>query len=139
MNPFEEKFTAWVDGQLSGRELEAFERELEAHPEAAEEKADALRMRELLRRNPTVPRLTTPDFFNPQLVQRITAETPRSRERPAKPAFIWPFRRFAIAGGLCLAVAFALYKTMIPQPSALDRKSKYFAQVVEAWPSDPTI
>ena len=34
MKPFEEKFTAWVDGRLSGAELAGFERELEAHPEA---------------------------------------------------------------------------------------------------------
>ena len=41
MKTFEEKFTAWVDGQLTGPELAAFERELESHPEALAEKEAA--------------------------------------------------------------------------------------------------
>ena len=42
MKTFEEKFTAWVDGRLTGAELAAFERELESHPEALAEKEAAL-------------------------------------------------------------------------------------------------
>ena len=38
MKPFEEQFTAWVDGKLTGAELAEFEKQLAEHPEAAAEK-----------------------------------------------------------------------------------------------------
>jgi hypothetical protein len=139
MNRFEEKFTAWVDGELSGEALEAFEKELPGHPEAGEEKADALRIRALLREHPTVPRLTNPDFFNYQLMERIAAETPRPAAPAEKHAFFWPLRRLVFAGGFSLAVAFALYLALIPKTPDGDRKSHYFAQVVETWTEDPSV
>ena len=40
MKPFEEQFTAWTDGKLTGEELAAFERELAQHPEAAADKIE---------------------------------------------------------------------------------------------------
>jgi hypothetical protein len=139
MNPFEEEFTAWVDGKLSGEELQAFERELSAHPEAANDKADLLRIRALLRQHPTVPPLTNPDFFNFQIMQRIAAETPRRPPLAERRAFFWPFRRMALAGGFSLAVAFALYLALIPKTPDEDRNSHYFAEVVETWTGDPSI
>jgi len=139
MNPYEEKFTAWVDGKLSGEELEAFESELSAHPEAGKDKADMVRIRALLRQHPTVPRLTNPDFFNYQLMERIAAETPRQPQPAEKRAFFWPLRRLVLAGGFSLAVAFALYEAFIPKTPDEDRKSHYFAQVVDTWTADPRI
>jgi anti-sigma factor RsiW len=137
MKPFEEQFTAWVDGKLSGDELADFEKQLAEHPEAAAEKEEALRLGEFLRTHPTAPKLTNPDFFNHQFMQRIAAETPRpaAKER----AWFWSIPRLAWAGAFCLAVAFALFKTTIPSGPPAGKESKYFAQVVEAWPSDPSI
>ena len=137
MKPFEEQFTAWVDDKLSGAELAEFEKELATHPEAAAEKAEALKLGELLREHPTVPALSNPDFFNHQLLQRIAAETPSPARREKREGFFWSLPRLAWAGAFCLVVAFALFKTIIP--SSRVEPSKYFAQVVEAWPSDPSI
>ena len=139
MNPFEEKFTAWVDGKLGGEELQAFEMELAAHPEAGQDKEDMLRIRALLREHPTVPRLTNPDFFSYQLMERIAAETPRRRAPAEKRAFFWPLRRLVLAGGCSLVVAFALYEALIPKTVDGDRQSHYFAQIVETWTADPSI
>ncbi len=137
MKPFEEQFTAWVDGQLSGDELAEFEKQLAEHPEAAVEKDEALKLGEFLRSHPTAPGLGNADFFNHQLMQRIAAETPRPVEKQR--VSFWSLPRLALAGAFCLAVALALYKTTIPTGAPLDEGPKYFAQVVEAWPADPTI
>jgi anti-sigma factor RsiW len=133
MNPFEEQFTAWVDGKLSGKELEAFETELAAHPEAAHDKADMLRIGALLRQHSTVPRLTNLDFFNHQIMERIAAETPRLPAPAERRPFFWPLRRLVLAGGLSLAVALGLFEAFIPKTPDGDR------QRVKAWSEDPRI
>src|SRR5271155_5400568 len=102
MIPFEEKFTAWVDGKLDVKECEAFEQELAEHPEARKDKDEMLRIGSLLRRHSTVPRLTNLDFFNHQIMERIAAETPREPDPAEKPAFFWSLRRLVLAGGLSL-------------------------------------
>lgn len=138
MKPFEERFTAWVDGQLTGPELAEFEKELANHPHAIAECGDARRLGELLRAQP-VPKLGNEDFFNDQLLQRIAAETPRAGEPVKARGWFWSLPRLAFSGAACLVVAGALYKTLIPTGVPPGEKSKYFAQVVEAWPADPSI
>ena len=140
MKTFEERFTAWVDGQLSGDALAAFEKELAAHPEAAEDRAAARKLGDLLRSQAAAPALSNPDFFNLQLQRRIEAETPRPRVEPVRGggAFFWSISRLIWAGAACLGMAALLYTALIPAPHAPE-SSTYFAQVVEAWPSDPSI
>ena len=91
MKPFEEQFTAWVDGKLTEAELAEFEKHLAEHPEAAEEKEAALQIGQLLRAHPTAPRLSNPDFFNHQVMQRIAAEMPQPVEK--KRPFFWSLPR----------------------------------------------
>ncbi len=55
MKTFEEKWTAWVDGQLSGRELSEFEASLPDKAAAEGEKASALKLGELLKRELSAP------------------------------------------------------------------------------------
>ena len=138
MKTFEERFTAWVDGQLTGRDLAEFEKELAAHPEAAAERAEARKLGDLLRAQPAPP-LGNEDFFNHQLMQRIAAETPRTAEPVRAQAWFWSLPRLALAGAACLVVAGALFKTLIPAGVPAGEKSIYYAQVVEAWPADPSI
>jgi anti-sigma factor RsiW len=140
MKTFEERFTAWVDGQLHGDALVAFEKELESHPEAAGERAAAVKIGALLRTHATAPALSNADFFNLQLQQRIEAEMPRPRHvRPESGAAgFWSFSRLIWTGAACLVIAGVLFRTTIPTTEA-PVPSNYFAQVVEAWPSDPSI
>jgi anti-sigma factor RsiW len=135
MKPFEEQFTAWVDGKLTGAELAEFEKELEAHPEALAEKDDALKLGQLLREHPTAPALGNPDFFNHQLMQRIAADAPRPVEQ--KRSWFWSIPRLAWAGAFCLVVTAGLFLTTIPTGAV--KKSNYFAQVVENWPGNPNV
>ncbi|MGB8170607.1 MAG: hypothetical protein WCF18_24095 [Chthoniobacteraceae bacterium] len=140
MKTFEERYTAWVDGQLSGDALVAFEEELTSRPEAMEDRLGARKLGDLLRAHATAPALSNADFFNLRLQQQIEAEMPRARVEPARGggSFFLHFSRLIWAGAACLGIAALLYKTMIPAPSAVE-PSTYFAQVVEAWPSDPSI
>ena len=138
MKTFEERFTAWVDGQLTGPDLADFEKELATHPEAAAERAEARKLGDLLRAQPAPP-LGNADFFNHQLMQRIAAETPRAAEPVRARGWFWSLPRLAFAGAACLVIAGGLFKTLIPAAVPPGEKSKYYAQVVEAWPADPSI
>jgi anti-sigma factor RsiW len=142
MKTFEERFTAWVDGQLAGDELAAFERELATHPDALADRAAAQKLATLLRTHPAAPPLTNPDFFNLQLMQRIEAERPKSPARGdgERARWFWTLPRLAWAGAACLLVAFALFRALIPVGQPPPRASApYFAQVIETWPADDTI
>jgi anti-sigma factor RsiW len=138
MKTFEEKFTAWVDGRLSGAELAAFERELEAHPEALAEKEAALEIGNLLRANLPAPPLKNPDFFNHQLLQQIEACQPAVRA-PRRLSF-WTLPRMAFSGMTLLAVATALYFAAVPNTQRQVRKNEqYVSNVLNARSDDPAI
>ena len=82
MKTLEEKWTAWVDGQLSGRELSEFEASLPDKAAAEAEKADALKLGELLKRELSARTLTNEEFFSHQLRESIAS----LREAPAPKA-----------------------------------------------------
>lgn len=138
MKTFEERFTAWVDGQLVGEELVAFERELEAHPEALQERDEVLKLQRFLRTHPPTSPFSNADFFNLQLQERIAAEDRQVRRPERQRAIFWRLPRLAWAGACSLGIAALLYKTMVPETVA-PQQEPYFAQVVEAWPADPGI
>jgi anti-sigma factor RsiW len=140
MKTFEERFTAWVDGQLAGDALADFEKELAAHPEAAGERDSALKLGDFLRSHSTAPSLSNPDFFNLQLQRRIDAEMPARPEpvRAERETVFSIFSRLAWGGVAFLVLAGVSFFLTIPRHSSPAR-SDYFAQVVEAWPSDPSI
>ena len=128
MKTFEERYTAWIDGQLAGDALVAFEQELARRAEAGDaesaetDKAQALGLRALLKEHLRAPALTNTEFFSHQMRERIDAEIDRAarrREAAARPAwqfpaFAWPFARLAGVGLACLFVAGALYYGMMP-------------------------
>ncbi len=67
MKTFEQKFTAWLDGTLSGQELQSFESQ---HPSILHEKADFLKLRSLLKVSLHRPELKSPDFFNSRIMEQ---------------------------------------------------------------------
>ncbi len=140
MQTFEEKLTAWIDGRLSGVELQRFEAELASNPEALSGKEDAHRLGDLLRKEYRAPELRNADFFNHQLLQRIAAET-QHREEPVEtaPAF-WPLWRMAWAGGLSLIIAGVLFYAVVrPGPSPAPAAKDLLAQVLDANTADPGV
>ncbi len=141
MKTFEENYTAWIDGKLSGAELAAFERELEGHPDAQADRESALKLGEFLRRNSGGAPLAHPDFFNHQILQRIEAE---KNSAPAR-GWEWSWPRFAWAGLAALLVAVFLFKVWIPtesQPLGFAESGSVapgFAEIVRVRAGDPSI
>ncbi len=140
MKPFEERFTAWVDGNLSAAEMASFERELETVPDALTDQQAARRLGNLLRQHAAAPSLTNGDFFNHQIMARISVETPATVEKTGRAWWRWSVPQLAFAGAVCLLMAGGLFKMMIPTGAeAAGAGTPYFAEIVDARTGDPSV
>src|SRR5437868_2458272 len=79
MKTFEEKFTAWIDGELSEAERTEFEASLDDLRTAATEKEQTLKLGSLLKEQLQPRAMGNEEFFHHQLRSRIERET----EQPA--------------------------------------------------------
>ena len=132
---FDQQFSAWLDGQLTGDELAAFEKELAARGfDPAAERRAAGRLGKMLRAHSSAPALANAEFFNRQLQHRIALAEPAPASR--RGWFAWP--RMVWAGAWCLLAAGMMFQAFIPHGAAPDR-SDYFAQVIDARPLDAGI
>src|SRR6478672_115776 len=102
MKTFEEKWTAWVDGQLSGQELSEFEASLPDKAAAEVEKAGALKLGELLKRELSARTLMNEEFFSHQLRESIVRDAPARQAREARSS--WTIPRLLWTGAASLAV-----------------------------------
>src|SRR5438270_10750423 len=73
MKTFEEKWTAWIDDQLTGRELEEFEASLPDKAAAQAEKQSVKQLGSLLREQ-MAPVLNNAEFFSHQFRERLDRE-----------------------------------------------------------------
>lgn len=139
MKTFEEKFTAWVDGELKGAELAVFEAELAKVDDADLDRVVTRQLGDLLREHGKPPELSNADFFNDQIMQRIEAEMPPQPEaKPRRAWFSWSLPSLGLAGAFSLLVAFTLYHYMIPtgpqqSPALADEP------IISTYSGDPTI
>jgi hypothetical protein len=132
MKTFEEKWTALVDGQLSGRELSKFEASLPDKAAAEAEKADARKLGELLKRELSARTLTNEEFFSHQLREKIA----RLREAPARQAretrsTWWTIPRLLWTGALSLAV-FLVFTVFVMREKNPAEESQYLTQILNA-------
>ena len=151
MKPFEERYTAWIDGRLTGDELAEFEHTLPDRAAAESDRAQALRCGEFLRRHVAAPALSNADFFSHQLMERLAAG-----ERPAAPAPAAERRpRFFTWAGLAWAGAFCAVALMggyyagqndrfhrVPITSAALTETgpaRYDASIIKATSDDPAV
>ena len=141
MKPFEEKYTLWLDGKLTGRELEAFEAELgEWKANAGLEKTEVAKIGGLLRAHLKAPPLGNEDFFNHQILQQIAAEQPKPTPATRKARFEWSLTRLLWAGVSCLLVTFGLFVTFVaPAPRSGSGQIDYYAQILNTQTDDPSI
>jgi hypothetical protein len=144
MKPFEERYTAWIEGRLSAPEREAFEKELDHRPVTEmEDERESRLLGDLLRIHASAPPLTNPEFFNHQIMARIAADKPQQAPvRKSRGIFGSPFARFAWAGAAVAVLGWVVAKTVMPivpgSPTS-PRQPAYFAQVIDARSSDPNI
>jgi len=129
MKTFEEKWTAWVDGQLSGRELSEFEASLPDKAAAEAEKAGAVKLGELLKRELSVRPLTNEEFFSHQLRENIA----RLREAGAREgrSTWWTIPRLLWTGAASLAV-FLVFTVVVMHEKNPAEESQYLTQILNA-------
>jgi anti-sigma factor RsiW len=131
MKTFEEKWTAWLDGQLSGRELSEFEASLPDKAAAEAEKADATKLGALLKRELGAVALTNEEFFSHQLRERIRESTMPSAEREAKASTWWTIPRLLWTGTASLAV-FLVFTIFVMRDKNPAEESQYLTQILNA-------
>jgi anti-sigma factor RsiW len=133
MKTFEERYTAYLDGQLSESEAAIFEKE---QPALATQKTEWLRVQQFLRENLVPIELANPDFFNSQLLQQIAADR---RLKPAQATTWFGIPRLAWGGFGAVAAGVVLFVTLIPHGDLSDPRSGYVAEVLKTTTIDPKV
>ena len=140
MKTFEERYTAWLDGKLTGPALTGFERELEDRDAAEADRGEFQKLQQLLRSQ--TPVLKNADFFNHQLLARIEADKAASRPAHAPALFSMPWFRIALAGVAALVVGWMLGNMMSPLRNPIARVNEPIsgiASVISAQPLESGI
>lgn len=134
MKTFEEKWTAWLDDQLSGRELSEFEASLPDKAAAEGEKAEARKLGQLLKRELSAHPLKNEEFFSHQLSERIASESSeqgRESTRRSPTSSWWTIPRLLWAGTASLAVFFICTVLVMRQERPAE-ESQYLTQILNA-------
>ncbi len=130
MKTFEEKWTAWLDGQLSGKELVDFEASLPDKAAAVAEKRAVKKLGALLKEQLGTQALTNEEFFSHQLRERIGRET-ASQDRHGVRSTWWTVRRLAWSGAASLAV-FIICAVFVLRDKNPGEQSQYLTQILNA-------
>src|ERR1700687_1352683 len=132
MKTFEEEWTAWVDGQLSGRELSEFETSLPDKAAAEAEKTGALKLGELLKRELSARTLTNEEFFSHQLHESIARlhETLGLQARETRSTW-WTIPRLLWTGATSFAV-FLVFTVLVMHEKNPAEESHYLTQILNA-------
>ena len=133
MKTFEEKWTAWIDGELTGAELAEFEASLPDKTAAEAEKRAAQKLGTFLKKHLTCAAMGNEEFFNHQLRERIGHDEPAARERGTAGTgrVWWPIGRLAWVGSTALAI-FAVCTFFIMREKAPTDQSQYLTQILNA-------
>ena len=134
MKTFEEKWTAWLDDQLSDRELSEFEASLPDKAAAQTEKAEAKKLGELLKRELSAHPLKNEEFFSHQLRERIMQESGEQRHERARrisTSSWWTIPRLLWTGTASLAV-FLVCTVLVMHQERPAEESQYLTQILNA-------
>ena len=134
MKTFEEKWTAWLDGQLTGHELAEFKSTLPDLAGAELEKESSLKLGNLLREKIGVRAMTNEEFFHHQLRTAIEREAPATV--PARPGAKvretwWSIGRLVWTGAASLAI-FAVCTFFVLRDQNVGGQSTYLTQIKNA-------
>jgi anti-sigma factor RsiW len=140
MKTFEEKWTAWLDGELSGKELAEFEASLPDRTAAEAEKRDARKLGVLLKQELGTDVLSNEEFFSHQIRDRIARED-ITQGRPAfawlrrgkhrERSTWWTVRRLALTGAVSMAL-FVICALFVMRDKNPAEQSQYLTQILKA-------
>src|SRR5260370_18682018 len=128
MKTFEEKWTAWLDGQLSGKELAEFEASLPDLEAAEAEKRDALRLGAFLKEQLAAQALSNEEFFSHQLQERIARDT---QDRTRSTSTWWTIPRLVWSGATALAL-FVITTVVLMSQHPSGEQSEYLTQILNS-------
>jgi anti-sigma factor RsiW len=128
MKTFEEKWTAWLDGQLSGKELTEFEASLPDLAAAQAEKRDALKLGAFLKEQLAVQTLSNEEFFSHQIRDRIARD---SEERDGPKSSWWTIPRLVWSGATALAL-FVITTVVLMSQHPSGEQSEYLTQILNS-------
>src|SRR6266436_4290790 len=131
MKTFEEKWTAWLDGQLSGRELVEFESSLPDLATAETEKRDALKLGAFLKKELGALALSNEEFFSHQLLERIARETKDQSRGPETTSTWWTVPRLVWSGATALAL-FVITTFVLMSQHNPGEQSEYLTQILQS-------
>ncbi|HEY1583445.1 MAG TPA: hypothetical protein VGF73_10145 [Chthoniobacterales bacterium] len=133
MKTFEEKWTAWVDNEMSATERAEFEASLDDRAGAEAEKLQTLRLGALLKEQLQPRAMGNDEFFHHQLRQRIEADSRSAASIPASRAreSWWTIRRLLWTGATSLAV-FAVCTFFVMREHPAPEQSEYLTQILNA-------
>ena len=129
MKTFEEKWTAWLDGQLGGKELADFEASLPDLAAAEAEKRDELKLGAFLKEQLAPQAMSNAEFFSHQLQERIARES-GDRSSGTKSTW-WTIPRLVWSGATALALfVVTTIELMSQHPSG--EQSEYLTQILQS-------
>src|SRR5262245_30725568 len=134
MKTFEEKWTAWLDDQLSGHELLEFEASLPDKAAAQAEKAEAKKLGALLKRELATHSLKNEEFFSHQLREQIVRESDGEGQKSdgrSPTAGWWTIPRLLWAGTGSLAL-FLICTVLVMHQERPAEESQYLTQILNA-------
>lgn len=132
MKTFEEKWTAWIDGELTGAELAEFEASLPDKAAAEAEKQEAQKLGTFLKEHLECRAMGNEEFFHHQLRERITADAGGAdREGAGSGRVWWPIGRLVWVGATALAL-FSVCTFFVIREKAPTDQSQYLSQILNA-------
>jgi hypothetical protein len=140
MKTFEEKWTAWIDGELTGKELEEFEASLPNKAAAEAEKRETKTVGALLKEHLVARALTNEEFFIHQIREQIAAveaAVPAAGDMRATTRTWWTIPRLLWTGAASLAI-FVFCTVLVMREKHPTEQSQYLTQVLNAR-VDPTV
>ncbi len=132
MKTIEEKWTAWIDGELTGDELTEFEASLPDLTAAQAEKRDAQKLGTFLKEHLPCVAMGNEEFFNHQLREQIARESAVSVSPSAGGGRAgWPIGRMAWVGATALAI-FSVFTFFVMREKPATDQSQYLSQILNA-------
>ena len=127
MKTFEEKWTAWLDDQLTGKELDDFEASLPDKEAAEAEKRDATKLGALLKQELGAQPFSNEEFFGHQLRERIAREN--AQDRHGGRSAWWTVPRLVWTGAASLAL-FMICAVAVMREKTPGERSEYLTQIL---------
>ena len=131
MKTFEEKWTAWLDEQLSGKELQEFEASLADLEAARAEKRDAQKLRTFLKEQLAARTLTNEEFFSHQIRERIARDMQEQSHDRGTRSNWWTLPRLVWCGATALAL-FLLTTFVFLGGDQAGEQSEYLTQILNS-------